>query len=641
MRQICFFAALIAFVACSHPTTVRAAEPEAPAVAWRLLDYIAVDYSGAVADEKVISTTEYAEMVEFSASVRERIAALPQTSAQERLVREAEALQSAIQKKAPPTDVAARARKLGAALLAAYPTALAPSVPPDLARAKVLYADSCASCHGVSGTGNGPNAAGLDPPPIAFSDQARARERSVFGLYQVTSQGLEGTAMASFGDLPDEDRWALAFYVGQLAFTEGQAAKGERLWTDGPDLRKRFADLRTLTEPTPAALVAELGEADAIALVAYLRRHPESVTKQHGGPLSIARTRLDECLSAYEAGDRTRARELALSAYLDGFEPVEPALAARDAALMRRVEIAMGAARAAIDRGAPPDDVRAAVTAARALLDEAESALAAEEVDIISTFVGAFTILLREGLEALLIVIAMIAFLQKAERREIVPYVHAGWIAALAAGVVTWLVATYFISISGASRELTEGFGSLIAAVVLISVGIWMHGKSQADTWQAYIREKMTKVLSRRSAWFLFLLAFLVVYREVFETILFYAALWTQGGGLAMLAGATSAALLLAGVAWLLLHYSKRLPISQFFRYSAVLIAVLAVILAGKGIAGLQEAGLVNLRPLAGIPRIDVIGLFPTWEGLLAQVLTLAIIVAGFWLNGRKARARS
>jgi high-affinity iron transporter len=219
--------------------------------------------------------------------------------------------------------------------------------------------------------------------------------------------------------------------------------------------------------------------------------------------------------------------------------------------------------------------------------------------------------------------------------------VHAGWIAALAAGVVTWLVATYFISISGASRELTEGFGSLIAAVVLISVGIWMHGKSQADTWQAYIREKMTKVLSRRSAWFLFLLAFLVVYREVFETILFYAALWTQGGGLAMLAGATSAALLLAGVAWLLLHYSKRLPISQFFRYSAVLIAVLAVILAGKGIAGLQEAGLVNLRPLAGIPRIDVIGLFPTWEGLLAQVLTLAIIVAGFWLNGRKARARS
>ncbi len=102
---------------------------------------------------------------------------------------------------------------------------------------------------------------------------------------------------------------------------------------------------------------------------------------------------------------------------------------------------------------------------------------------------------------------------------------------------MTWAVATYAIGISGASRELTEGFGSLFAAVILLSVGIWMHGKSNADAWQGYIRDKMARALSRRSAWFLFLLAFVVVYREVFETILFYAALWTQGNGGAMLAG--------------------------------------------------------------------------------------------------------
>jgi high-affinity iron transporter len=447
--------------------------------------------------------------------------------------------------------------------------------------------------------------------------------------------------MASFGDLSSDERWALAFYAGQFAFGEEQAAAGERLWNSKPELRARFADMRALTEPTPTALVAELGESDAIALIAYLRRHPEAATAQQGGPLSTARARLDESLRAYEAGDRAQARELALSAYLDGFEPVEPALAARDAALMRRVESAMGAVRANIDRGGAVEDVRAAVVTARALLDDAEGALGTDQADLVSSFIGAFTILLREGLEALLIVVAMIAFLQKAERRDILPFVHAGWIAALVAGALTWLIATYLISISGASRELTEGFGSLVAAVVLISVGIWMHGKSQADTWQNYIQDKMSKALSRRSAWFLFLLAFVVVYREVFETILFYAALWSQGGGFAMLLGAAAAVVALSGIAWLLLTYSKRLPISEFFRYSSILIAALAVILAGKGIAGLQEAGLMDLRPLAGIPRVDVLGLFPTLEGVIAQALVLIVIVAGFWLNGRAARAQS
>src|SRR3546814_18663929 len=99
------------------------------------------------------------------------------------------------------------------------------------------------------------------------------------------------------------------------------------------------------------------------------------------------------------------------------------------------------------------------------------------------------------------------------------PYVHGGWIGALVAGGATWLAATYLIDISGASRELTEGFAALFAAAVLVSVGIWMHGKSQADAWQRYIREKLSPALSRGSMWFLFLLAFVVVYREAFETV--------------------------------------------------------------------------------------------------------------------------
>ncbi|MGH8445287.1 MAG: FTR1 family iron permease, partial [Solimonas sp.] len=200
----------------------------------------------------------------------------------------------------------------------------------------------------------------------------------------------------------------------------------------------------------------------------------------------------------------------------------------------------------------------------------------------------------------------------------------------------TWGIATYLVAISGASRELTEGFASLFAAAVLLFVGIWMHGKSQAGAWQQYIREKVSGALSRRSGWFLFVLAFVVVYREVFETILFYVALWTQGNHQAVLAGATGAILALALITWLMLRASKRLPIGLFFSISAVLMAILAVVLTGKGIAALQEANVLPAQLLA-LPRIDLLGIYPTLQGVAAQLACVAILAAGFLYNARSA----
>lgn len=636
------FALLLALTAGIF-STASAAEETAPSsqVAWRLLDYLAVDYPGAVKDGKVVSASEYAEMREFSASVRDRIAGLPSTPAKPTLAAEAGDLVRAIEAKASAADVAARAHKLGAELLSAYPTPLAPTKAPDLARGAALYVEQCAACHGASGRGDGPNAKTLNPPPVAFADIERARQRSLFGLYQVIGQGLDGTAMPSFAHLPSDERWALAFYVGRFAFSEDAALAGERLWASDAQLRGQFPNLQALTQTSPAALAAQLGEPKATQLVAYLRRHPEATTPPAAGSLAIARTKLAQSLARYEAGDKTAAKELALAAYLDGFEPVEPSLTARDAALMTRVEGAMGELRAAISGDAPASDVRTEVNRLFALLDLAERALAPAQASAASSFAGAFTILLREGLEALLIVVAMIAFLRKAERRDVLPYVHGGWVLALVAGGLTWAAATYLISISGASRELTEGFGSLLSAAVLISVGVWMHGKGQADAWQAYIKEKLAAALSKQSAWFLFLLAFVVVYREVFETILFYAAMWSQGARTAILAGAGAAIAALGVIAWALLSYSKRLPISQFFTYSSMLISALAVVLAGKGVAALQEAGLIDIHPLAAVPRIELLGIFPTVEGVGAQVATLLAILLGFWLSARRAETQA
>jgi high-affinity iron transporter len=622
-------------------TAVAHADTGDVQTAWRLLDYLAVDYGGAVAAGRVKSASEYAEMTEFAASVSTRLATLPSTPARNGLTARAAGLQAAIAAKGSPEDVALLAHGLAADLLKAYPVPLAPAKAPDLSRGAALFSRNCSNCHGMAGDGHGPDATKLTTPPIAFTNADRARQRSPFGLYQVISQGIDGTAMQSFSALPSEDRWALAFYAGRFAFSDDAAQKGKRLWDSNPALRKLIPDLAALAGLTPAALSKTMGAPQADAVIAYLRRHPEAMTQTLPGSLDAARAKLAQSLAAYRRGDHRSAQTFALSAYLDGFEPIEPTLTARDATLMGHIETSMGELRSALQRGLPVEQVATRIQVLDGLFDDAEAALSPDAASDATTFLGAFAILLREGLEALLIVVAMIAFLRKADRGDILPYVHGGWIGALVAGGFTWAIATYAIGISGASRELTEGFGSIFAAIVLLSVGIWMHGKAQANEWQRYIREKMSKALSGRSAWLLFGLAFVVVYREVFETILFYAALWTQGNGAAMVAGAGTAILLLAAIAWVMLRYSRTLPITKFFSYSSWLMAALTVVLAGKGVSALQEAGIIDIAPLSDAPRISMLGLFPTVQTIAAQAAMVAAIVLGFWWNGRKAMIRS
>jgi high-affinity iron transporter len=618
--------------------TPAAAQQGDVQTSWRLLDYLAVDYPGAVRDGRVVSASEYKEMSEFAGSVRERIGALPDKPAKSKLVSGAEALKAAIGRKATPDEVATLAHGLAAELIAAYPVPLAPKAIPDAARGEALFTQNCAACHGAAGDGKGPMAAKLNPPPIAFADRERARQRSLFALYQVIDQGLEGTAMQSFASLPDADKWALAFRVGRFAYSPALAEQGRKLWQSDPAVRGLVPDSAALTGLTEAGLAQRIGPAKAAAVVAYLRNDPGAVGQQGGSSLNIVREKLKQSLAAYEAGDREGAKELALAAYLEGFEPVEPMLAARDAGLLARVETKMGELRGAIAQGADVEEVRARVAALDTLVDESERALAPDQGSAASTFLGAFTILVREGLEALLIVVAMLAFLRKADRPEMVRPVHWGWVLALLAGLATWWAATNLIAISGASRELTEGFGSALAAIVLLFVGIWMHGKAQADEWQRYIHDKVGQALSKKSAWFLFLLAFVAVYREVFETILFFAALSAEGRVGAVIAGAAAGLGTLALIAVLMLRFSRRLPIAKFFSYSSLLIAVLAVVLAGKGVAALQEAGMLGVSPVSWAPRLSLLGLYPTAEGLIAQALTLAALIVGFGRNRRPAR---
>ena len=633
---------VLAGLICAGLGSAWAADPQAEArQAWQLLEYIAVDYVGAVRDGQVVAAGEYAEMQEFSRTVRSKLEALPAQPQQSTLLAAADRLDAQIARREPPETVARTAHALANELIIAYRIETTPKTPPNVASAAPRYVQQCAACHGPTGHGDGPAAASLDPRPIAFADAQRAAQRSPLALYQVISQGLPGTAMTSFAHLSEADRWALAFYVGGIAYGPEQQAKGETLWRDDPKLHAAVPSLEALSRSSEADLVQVMQAAEAKAITAYLRAQPDAVSSKEkalAGSFLIARQRLDEALEASGTGDSAQAKALALSAYLDGVEPVEPTLAARDRPLMREIETAMGQFRAQVGRGASDADLTAQAAQITTLFDRAELVLQDSHTDTTTAFLGSFTILLREGLEALLIVIGMIAFLRKAERPEVLRYVHAGWIGALLAGGVTWAVATYLVGVSGANREVTEGLSSLFAAIVLLSVGIWMHQKSLAGRWQQYLHAKMSAALTRRSAIFLFSLAFIAVYREVFETILFFIAMWSERNGGAIVAGLVAGSAALAAVAYWLLRVSKRLPIGQFFSISSILIAVLAVVLVGKGMAALQEAGWVA-QGLIAAPRIDWLGVYPSWQSLTAQLIVAVIASVGFLINTRCSRA--
>jgi high-affinity iron transporter len=627
----------MAWLALVAPPPAQAAADSPPESivpqTWQMLDYLANDYRGAVQGGRVISDTEYAEMREFADTARQRIASLPARPATAALHEHVDALVQSIATKADADLVKTQARGIADELLAAYPVASAPSRTPDVRHGAALYASQCTGCHGASGRGDGPAGASLAPSPADFTDVERADGRNLLALYEAITHGVPGTAMASFANLSDADRWDLAFYVGGLAYPT-QAAAGAARWQSDAPLRDRFADLASVVRARPGDFATD---PTGLSALTYLRAHPEALAEAPQG-LALARTRLTASRKLYDTGQIAEASRLALSAYLDGVEPVEPALAARDPSLQTRVETAMGAYRAALGDRASTTLVAARAADAQAALDAADAALGSTPTTATATFLGAYTILVREGLEALLVVVAMIAFLRKTDRRTITRYVHAGWVGALALGVLTWWVATTLVSISGAGREVTEGVSSLFAAAVLLGVGIWMHQKSVGGRWQAYLHAKLSDAVSQRSALFLFALAFIAVYREVFETILFYAALWSDGQGWAMLAGLAAGAVTLAGIAWVLLRTSRRLPIGTFFAASSWLIAILAFVLAGKGIKALQEAGWVGLSPVP-VPRIEWIGVFPTWQSLGAQLGVVVIVVLAFVWNRRGAQA--
>ena len=623
-----------ALVAVWALLTTGAVQAQQPATLVHLLDYIAVDYGEAVAEGKVRNADEYREMAEFASNVREGIARLPQHPEKGALQDQAGALEKRIAAKASAEDVASAASRLRQSIVAVYQVAVGPRRAPDAARGASLFQAHCGGCHGADGRGNGPLANGMEPRPTDFHDAERPALRSVHSLYNTISLGVAGTPMRAFSELTEDDRWALAFRVAAWGVDPAKASEGRAAW-DAHRWRGELGSVAAIAGQSRREIESRWA-AEAAAVAAYLITSPQALEQGKPAPLEIARTRLDASEALFREGKRAEAHEAALSAYLDGFELAEAGIATVDADLVRRLEAAMIDYRGAIKEGDAP---RVAELAARIRsgLDEAAHALSQGGLSPTAAATASFIVLFREGLEAVLVVAALAAFLRRSGQAHAMPYLHAGWVGALALGLVTWIVGTWVMDLSGAGRETTEGVTALIASAMLIYVGFWLHDKSHASAWQRFLMQGAAAV-KPGAAWGLAGMAFLAVYREVFETVLFYQALWAQAPeALWPIAGGfVAAAASLAAVAWGMLRYSLRLPLGLFFGASGLLLAVLGIVLAGNGIAALQEAGALPITP-APIFELRWLGVHANWQSLAAQLVATSLVVVLLW----RSRARA
>ena len=583
--------------------------------ALHLLDYIGADYPATVEAGKVIDDSEYREQLEFLSVLQGLIVALPAKPERAELEQGVSSLRNAISQRQDGAGVARQARQLGARLAVAYEVSQAPIITPDPTRGAPLYAQHCSVCHGDAGAGDGPAGVGLMPPPANLRDAARMDRLSLYGIYNTLGLGVEGTDMPSFADqLDDRQRWDLATYIASFS-ADPAAAKSE----------KNF-NLADLARQTPGEVLAAEGP-EAAATFRAQRAQPPQVKRGPAQLLDYTAATLDKSLAAYRAGDHEQAYDLSVAAYLEGFELVESSLDNVDANVRKDTEKSLMAYRQSLQDGLPVAQAEQRLDAAKARLKQSAGLLGSDGLSWSLSYISGLLILLREGLEAILVLAAVLAFLRNTGQQSAVRGVHIGWGLALAAGLVTWAVAAYLIDVSGAQRELLEGATALFASVMVLWLGVWMHDRRHAAAWQDYIKSSL---VSGGGRFGFAMLAFFSVYRELFEVILFYETLWLQAGPAghnAVLAGGATALVMLIGLAWVILRGSAKLPLALFFGINAGLLCVLSVVFAGHGVKALQEAGVFGTRPVPFFD-FDWLGIHADAYSLGAQaVAILAIIV--------------
>ncbi len=253
----------------------------------------------------------------------------------------------------------------------------------------------------------------------------------------------------------------------------------------------------------------------------------------------------------------------------------------------------------------------------------------------------AFIIMLREGVEGLLVIGALVAFLRRSGNARRQGWVWGGAAVGLSLSIgLALLLQQGFSRAEGAlGSELVEGVVGLTAAAMLFYVSYWLHTKSRLGAWQSYIRQRSTAALAGGSMVSLALVAGLAIFREGVETTVFYLGIAPSIAFGDLVAGLGLGLACLAAVGVAVLVVGVRLPLRPFFLASSALIYYLGFKFVGTGLHSLQVAGLLRATP-APVPTSDTLGLYATWETAIPQLLLVAIALAVVWLSLRHPSGR-
>ena len=583
----------------------------------------AQEYRVGIVDGRIVSPAEVDEARLFLQESRRSAEALPARQGRAAMAR-IDSLIALVDRTGAPDSVDARVQQLTSIIATELGITLdeIPAPAPSLSRGAEVYQANCASCHGTLGRGDGPAGVGLNPAPTNLGDGPALRDQSPLDYYRRITIGVVGTAMPSFEQrLSPADRWAAALYATLL-----------RLPAPSGDVPAALSSFSVTGRMSDADLLAALEAGDNAATPAHVaairRAQPDATASASAHVFEQVRAQLESTYALARKGDSS-ANTRAFDAYMT-FEQVERGVRAKNPALAADLEGDFAALRVQVARPASGDGLESVRRRLDARLEQAETTLG-QDLSPANLVLQSFVIMLREGLEAILIVGALMTFLVKMGASHRKRDINLGVGAALVASLATAFAIETVFHLSPANQEVLEGITMVVATVVLFYVSYWLLSKMEVVKWNHFVKSKVNDALTSGSSWALASAAFLAVYREGFETVLFYKALFLTGGAngsMPILTGILIGAAVLVGVYIAISRFGVRLPLKPFFGVTSAFLYYMAFVFAGKGVAELQAGGLLPTTMLAWVPRLPALGVYPTLESLLAQALLLALLVA-------------
>lgn len=368
---------------------------------------------------------------------------------------------------------------------------------------------------------------------------------------------------------------------------------------------------------------------------------------------------LDDAVKTADSGDGDGGAAKVNDAYYQYYEKLgfeKNVMNAIGGSRVSKVESTFKEARKAMVAGRPSADLiadlKATLAEDAATLDGDDGASKSVMTSFVTSAGGqSFLVLIREGLEALLVVAAVVAYLLRSGMRRFVRWVYAGALLGLAGSFLVAMVLTRLFGGSGPQQEIMEGICALIATVMLIWSGNWMFSKRSVESWNSYIRTKTESAVASvgagqsaagKAALSLAMLSFLAVFREGAETVIFYESIYSMTqDGRGMWLGGLCAAAVLAVLFMAIRFTSVRIPIGPFFMVTSVLMSALAVVFAGGGVHSLIEGDLIAGTYLEGLPTNDWLGLYPYLQTIVAQIVAAIIVVGMFVVGGLRHRAKT